>query len=198
MTIAPDAPELVPGTTLNGMRVEQVVHTLGGKLRTEAHATAPNLSRRLSELRRKLDYARLYPSTVALQNEDGTLQLLPDDPVMRARGLDKIKIRHGLPGVERVVVQPGARVMLGFDNGDPAKPFATSWDEGGHSSVSRIEIGQNAVEAARKGDSVEVPLPPAVFSGTIGGAPASGVLTFPVMKTVGVVTSGTPKVRLGT
>ena len=76
---------------------------------------------------RRLDYTQLYPAIVVSQNSDGTLQLLADSPTVRGTGHNNVRIRHGLPGVS-VEVSNGARVRLGFENGDPSQPYAALWD----------------------------------------------------------------------
>ncbi len=76
---------------------------------------------------RRLDYTQLYPAVVVKQNSDGTLQLLADSPTVRGTGHNNVRIRHGLPGVS-VEVSAGARVRLGFENGQPSQPYASLWD----------------------------------------------------------------------
>ncbi len=76
---------------------------------------------------RRLDYTQLYPAVVIAQNADGTLQLLADSPTIRGTGHNNVRIRHGLPGVS-VTVSQGARVRIGFENGDPSQPYAALWD----------------------------------------------------------------------
>ncbi len=76
---------------------------------------------------RRLDYTQLYPAVVIAQNADGTLQLLADSPTIRGTGHNNVRIRHGLPGVS-VTVSQGARVRIGFENGDPSQPFAALFD----------------------------------------------------------------------
>lgn len=73
----------------------------------------------------KTDYHALYPCRVVQQNGDGTLDLKPDS--RRLSGLSHVPIRLGLPGAT-VKVDSGARVLLGFENGDPATPVATLWE----------------------------------------------------------------------
>jgi hypothetical protein len=75
----------------------------------------------------RIDYLALYPSRVVSQNGDGTLELQPDDP--RLPGLSNVPVRLGIPGTT-VEVQAGARVLLGFEAGDPARPVATLWEGG--------------------------------------------------------------------
>ncbi len=128
ITIAPDAPELEPGTTFLGQKIELVVHRLLPKsLRTEAHITSSSssLNKFLRYIRRQVDYSRLYPARVAAQNADGTLQIVPDDEKIRAAGLDKVPYRLGVPGT--VKVAQGQRVLVGFEAGDPSRSFAIGW-----------------------------------------------------------------------
>jgi hypothetical protein len=70
------------------------------------------------------DYHALYPAEVRAQNEDKTLELRPDSA--KLPGFSRVAIRHGLPGVT-VTVKQGARVLLGFEGGNPEKPYAALW-----------------------------------------------------------------------
>jgi hypothetical protein len=82
--------------------------------------------------------------------------------------LQGVPLRVGLPGFV-VEVPPGARVLLGFDNGDPQRPYASLFDPG---SVKSIKFADGTQGIARQGDLVIcggvglvvtlVPLPPAV------------------------------------
>ena len=96
---------------------------------------------------RRVRLSGLFPCTVARQSGN-LLDLIPDDEEIKGFGLQGVKIRHGLPGYT-VEVPEGARVLLGFEAQDPARPYALLWDEGGVSSVS-FDGGTDAV--ARVGD----------------------------------------------
>lgn len=115
---------------------------------------------------------------------------IPDAP--------SIPMAPGIPSAHAQLAA-GAEVFVQFVNGDRADPIITGF---GGRSVSghvadRLDLGgDTAQDAARKGDAVEIALPPAVFSGTIGGAPASGVITFTVNKATGVVSGGSAKVGI--
>lgn len=85
----------------------------------------------------RFDYSRFYPATVVKQAADGTLELLADAKKVRGNGITQVPIRHGLPGVS-VKVNPEARVLLFFENGDPRKPAAALWPDG--SSCEEISI----------------------------------------------------------
>ncbi len=194
-TIAPDAPDLTPGTTFLGQKIDLVVHRVDQTLRTEAHLISPGatLNRILGHIRRKIDYSRLYRARVSLQNSDGSLQLVPDDEKVKGGGLDKVPLRHGLPGL-KVLLKPGARVMLGWDGGDPSDPFAALCDE----STPFVSIAFEGTGGgiARIGDSVQVFFPPSCpIVGTITppGSAFAGVVTF-VTPGFGIIETGNPKV----
>lgn len=76
---------------------------------------------------RRMDYLALYPAKVLTDHGDNTLDLEPDDA--RLGKLVKVPLRLFLPGVTLTVVE-GARVLLGFEGGDPARPVAQLWHEG--------------------------------------------------------------------
>ena len=88
---------------------------------------------------RRMDYLALYPCKVVSQGADDTLELQPDDA--RIPGLSKVPIRHGLPGV-KVKVNSGARILLGFENGDPRQPYAALWTMNG-ADLQEIQIGNS-------------------------------------------------------
>jgi hypothetical protein len=95
-------------------------------------------------------YYKQYPSTVQAQN-GMTLDLLPDDEKIRGPGgLSGVPLRVGLPGFE-VRVPVGARVLLGFDEGNPAKPNASLFDP---NSVTSIHYADGTQAIARQGDLV--------------------------------------------
>ncbi len=204
LILASETPNMVPGTVYQGQKIESVTHRYGERLRTEIRTNSARsaLGRAFAQRQQEIDFSREYPCKVVTQNSDGTLQLLPDDEVMRARGLDAVPIRYGLPGCS-AKLKPGARCHLAFAAGDPSRPYVGLWEfapefvESLTLHADRVTLGGDAPgegqDIARKGDSVDVPLPPAVFTGTISGAPASGVLTFPAMKMVGAIAAGSTK-----
>jgi len=53
-------------------------------------------------------------------------------------------------------------------------------------------------DVARKGDTVKILLPPMVFNGTVGGAPASGILASMVGSTLGTIDTGSSKIGAAT
>lgn len=137
-----------------------------------------------------LRYHRRYPCTVQAQAADFTLDLLPDDEEIRGTGLQGVKMRHGLPGVEvRVVV--GSRCLLGWDAGDPRRPYAALWEAG---SIESISFGGGDKPIARVGDTVTCFWPPSVpVTGTLGVLPFVGTMTI-TSPAVGIIQSGADKV----
>jgi hypothetical protein len=96
---------------------------------------------------------------------------------------------------------PGAEVLVGFIEGDRTQPvvLAFAGREGPGFVPVRLTLGGvNGAPVARQGDVVEVQLPPAQFTGTINGAPAAGAVVFAGVKALGLITSGSSKVRAAT
>lgn len=97
---------------------------------------------------RRLDHLALYPARVVQQRDDGTLDLTPESSAVPS--CQGVPIRHGLPGVT-VTVAAGERVLLGYEGGDPSRPYAALWTAG---SVTTIKINGGTLRVAREGDDV--------------------------------------------
>ncbi len=168
LTLASETPNMVPGTVYQGQKIEHVVHRYGETLRTEIRTTSPGaaLQKALRGKQQEVDFSREYPCKVVTQNTDGTLQLLPDDEVMRSRGLDNVPIRYGMPGMKATIAS-GARCHLAFAAGDPSRPFVCSW-EYDPSKVTLVSVLDGGRSFARVGDIVQ------------GGGPGTVVTFWPV------------------
>jgi hypothetical protein len=121
--------------------------------------------------------------------------------VRSAAGLPDVLPVSVWPGVAGVhaTLSPGAECLVQFVEGDRTMPVVTHFagkDGTGFVPVELVIGGPAGAPAARQGDPVEILLPPAVFSGTIGGSPASGVLTFVMSKATGTITGGSGKVKV--
>jgi hypothetical protein len=197
VTLASETPNMVPGVVFQGQRIEHVTHDYGTTLRTHLRTpggSAVNALSALARLPRQIDFSREYPCKVVTQNPDGTLQLLPDDDVMKSRGLDHVPILTGLPGF-KVKVKNGARCTLTFAAGDPMRPRVLGWelDPDSVESVSMVAGGREA-QIARLGDPVTVFIQPAVpipITGTVNGLPLVGLATI-ATPVVGVINGGNP------
>lgn len=162
----------------------------------------------------RVDYHARYPARVTSQNADGTLELKPDS-TRWGPGLSRVPIRHGLPGVTKLEVAQGARVLLAWtldDDGQPT-PHAELWEKGSLTSITisadvearvfapSVLIGdEGAAPAATLGSPVECLLPPAIpVVGTVVGP--SGPMAFTGTLTVadpilGLVTGAVAKTKV--
>lgn len=78
----------------------------------------------------QVDFFANYRAKVVAQSADKTtLDVKPDSDKLPAT-MSKIPIRLGLPGTT-VKVQAGCYVMIGWDGGNPARPYALLWDLNG-------------------------------------------------------------------
>ncbi len=141
-----DALALEPGQTYEDNRIYRVVHYIeDSRLTTEAWTRGSMLDRILEVVRRQTDYHALWPATVVKHIWGSTLELLPDDERLRGiGGLDKVPLRVDSPG-SSILVAAGARVYVGFDGGDPKRPYATLFDFDPAKLISQTVTAQNMV-----------------------------------------------------
>lgn len=212
-------PTIQPGYTVANRRVDSVVTTLRAgalvqramyrkgtstaaldRLRYGMAAFIDTLLGRSAESRARWDHMALYPCTVDAQAGDGTLDLRPDDIVVSGSGLSGIPLRTGLPGWE-VSVPSGTRVLLGFEGGDPSRPFALLWEH--ESDIDELVFDGGSQGVARISDSVDggTVTATALFGGSPivftyipsgGGAP---VVSQTMLMTGGKITSGSSKLK---
>lgn len=192
LNIAPEAPTLRPGVTFLGHKIEEVVHYASpDKLRTEARLNSVNssLGKFLQLIQREIDYTKRYPARVSLVNGDGTIQVVPDDQRVRGNGLDRVRVRSGVPGT--ITPKKGARCLLGFDAGDGSRPYAEGWDDG---EVETMVLADGTAPTAHIGSTCNVFFPPLMpIQGTLNGQAFVGMLTIPDAG-VGIIQDGNPKV----
>lgn len=121
--------------------------------------------------------------------------------VRRAAGLPDIQLVSqwpGLPGLSASLT-PGSEVLVQFVEGDPTQPVATAYagpDGASFAPVGMVIGGDVGAPAARQGDAVEVLIPPAVFTGTLSGAPLTGTITWLMPKADGTILTGSGKVSI--
>lgn len=106
---------------------------------------------------RDVRFHKLYPGTVELDRGDGSMDVTPDDDEIRGMGLPPLRARAGLPG--EVTADAGARVLVGFDGGDPKRPYIAEFG-GGRGTV---KLGGGTSSIAGMGDPLEV-----LMSGPVG------------------------------
>lgn len=76
----------------------------------------------------RVDFLALYPCQVIAQNADGTLELKPENENLP--GFSRVPIRHTIPGLRVELAGgnfSGCRALVGFDGGDPTKPFVANF-----------------------------------------------------------------------
>jgi hypothetical protein len=89
-----------------------------------------------------LDHLALYRATLTAQSSDlATVDVRPDDA--RLPEMSGIPLRTGVPGAV-AQVSPGAILLVGWDDGNPARPFAALWDQG--AAVLRLTLNASKVE----------------------------------------------------
>lgn len=84
--------------------------------------------------------ARVVRQALSTATRKMTVDVVPDDK--RIPPLSAITLKLGLPGAD-VQISPGAYVLVGWENGDPAKPQAALWDGG---EADPIKVVLNAVQ----------------------------------------------------
>lgn len=119
----------------------------------------------------RLDYRAAYPSRVAAQHADGSLDLVPDSS--RVPACTKVPIRYGVPGVTAKVAV-GSRALLEFAEGDPSKPVATLWESASVTEVTirgtKVRLGDGDRRVAAEGDAVAVFVDPATAAAIVAAA----------------------------
>jgi len=116
-----------PGTTLNGQAVNEVT------IDANAGTTLVSLhQQQLSDLfayMKRLDVrlTGLYPGAVTKQNDDGSLDVNPDDPRIKGTGLQRLNVKFGVPNAA-ITVSPGCRVYVAYDANDPNRPFVAGFE----------------------------------------------------------------------
>lgn len=131
LVLSVEMPRLMPGTTIRGVEARTVIHDLES-LTTRVFYRGPERIRdAFAKLVRRalpqIDYLARYEAKVVRQLPDDTLELIPTDT--RIGGLSKVPIRVPAPGF-RLLVEGGATVLLGWDGGDPRKPFCEAFASG--------------------------------------------------------------------
>lgn len=193
-TYGVDAPaSFLPGNTVDGQTIGRiVVRDDKGKLELDVYTpvagkAAPTVRDLLQRIVGGGNAERVSTSYVVHSvNGDGTLNLAP---ATDSKHLPEIKDceQWTIGGIKFTPV-PGQEVAVLYRGARRTRPIAFAF---------KLAAGPFP-GAARIGDSVHVLLPPAVFSGTIGGVPATGVLTFPTTSTEGIIAGGSVRIGVAT
>lgn len=90
----------------------------------------------------RVDRFALYRAKLVKQSADLTkVDVVPDDP--RVPGMSAIPLKHGLPGAT-VQVDVGAYLLVGWEGGNPARPYACIWEAG--AGVPKITIKATLIQ----------------------------------------------------
>lgn len=171
-----EAPAIVPGVSIADLgRVSRVEHLIeSDSLRTRVYVADDDRSIKAAvySLARQavsgVDYFALYDAKVITQ-AGNALDLQPLDS--RLPGFGSVPLRIGIPGVT-ATVQPGCVVRLGWDRGDPQRPFCCLFDASATAlslslSASSITLNNGTLPVARQTDTVTGQAGPYPLSGGI-------------------------------
>ena len=195
--------------------VRELEYTMtAGALRAVAwcggdESSETRLIKSLSDIVERILARRLYGKyryRVVSMAVDGRVNL---QAVTKAAGLPDVVPAMMRPGVAGVFAELalGGEVLVEFIAGKASDPIVTGFAGKGEPGFvpTRLVLGAanagSAPAAARQGDTVRVPFPPAIFSGTIlvSGvpSPATGAITFTPNFGIGVIEGGSGRVGIG-
>lgn len=139
--VAPEQPFLDVGKSFLGRHIVAVQYDYGAALRacvSFADKQSSSIADVFRDLVRRhtaeLRFFASYAGKVVTQHEDGTLDIELDTKVVPSP--TRVPIRYGVPGI-RVLVDPEARVLISYEDGDEHRPIATLWDA---AAVKSLEI----------------------------------------------------------
>lgn len=139
---------------------------------------------------RRMDYLAVYPGRVVQQNADGTLDVVADAPDVH---LPRAIRYRTLPGLT-FTVPAGTRVAVGFEGGDPAKPYAGLWELG---DVTRLVLADGTHPAARQGHAVSPGATMTAWMSAVMTKLNTGSGTVPTPPTtIGTIAEGSDELRL--
>ena len=184
MTYGLDDPvQFLPGNTIGGKPIGRVeLRERGGRFEADVYTTespsVPDLVRRM--IRAELE-SRLRTYVVHECHADGRCDLAP---LADARHLPELRnVEQWTIGGIQYRASKGDEVAVAYLDARKTRPRIIGFKLNGSSFI----------DAAMKGGTVDVLLPPMIFNGTIDGRPAVGVVTSPAMKTLGTISDGSTK-----
>jgi hypothetical protein len=138
MVLAADDPTVLPGQTIEGLRVSLVIHRVTEEAtRTEIYQD-DSVDRSLGVLdaliRRSqpTDLHAYYPYQVIAQNADGTFELKAIDS--RMPGLSRVRYEPATPGTLYAIAS--GVCLVGFEGGRETAPYVAAWKLGTPTTMS--------------------------------------------------------------
>jgi hypothetical protein len=142
-----ESPSITPGVSLEGVgNVDRVEHHIGeNTIRSHVWTVGADPDRGFKSAVQALaiqalpgiDYLTFYDARVVSQSADGaTLDLQPLDP--RLPGFGSVPLKLGIPATVAKFAT-GKIVRLGWDRGNPARPYACLFDGG--ETLTSLELG---------------------------------------------------------
>jgi hypothetical protein len=186
-----DPADFLPGNTINGVPITRVVVLEeSGKFQVDVYTKEPEavpgireqIRRIVAECMAAQDIVRTY--TVASVKSDGRLDLVPPTDAPHLPEMQNVE-PWSLGGTKYEAAEGEEVVVIKRDN-KSTRPIVLG---------VKLAAGPFA-GLARLGDSVTVMLPPATFSGTINGLPASGLVVWPG-QTIGQISTSSAKTKGG-
>lgn len=182
-----DPKQFLPGNTVDGHLIDRVnFYEVEGNF--TAHVYTPSAVKSLRD--QLLDWLRAEFSDrirsyiVQECHEDGRCDLVPLPDAKHYPEMRNVKQWSFGGAVYRA--EKGDECVVVFRDWKKTRPC-----------ILGCELGDGPyTDAAYKGATVEVLLPPLSFSGTMNGQAVTGVMISPVSKTLGVVTTGSLRVGL--
>lgn len=197
-----DSPWIVPGQNLSGVgNVHSVVHSIERKgIRSHVLVDIPGEQRgirgdidgMIQQGMNGVDYFGLYECKVVTQSADlSTVDITPSNA--KFAGLQRVPLRLGLPGVTAQFAS-GAKVLLGWQGGDPSLPYACLF--GGGETLLALTVGSGADNAATKTDlsALKTAITGTVIVAQDGGASFKSTLLAALTTALWPVCSQTVKV----
>ena len=148
------------------------------------------LEKIIRRVTRRVDYCALYPARVLSQNADGTLELAPESETLPPMGAVPYRTLAGVS----LTVPAGLRVLLGFEDADPARPVVLLWELG---TVTRLAVNGATTRAAREGDDVAAGVAMTAWMTAVTTKLNTGLGTVPTAPgTLGTISEGSDVVRI--
>ncbi len=184
-----DPAQFLPGNTIEGVEIGRIkIRETAGKLEADVWPAKGAAAPIADQVRRLVaaafqDKIRTY--VVSSVASDGRVTLEPPADAPHLPEMRNVEV-WTLGGTKYEAV-PGEEICVTFRDERKTRPIALG---------VRPSAGPFA-GIARLGDTVTVMLPPATFSGTINGLPASGLVVWAPGNTLGTITTSSAKTKAG-